>query len=532
VSRKSRIAVMILTATLVALSVGAVPGAMAKSSSSAHALRFRVVKRTSHYDVVKGYSHRFGVRRGAHKVTVHGFGRFKLVWRTPHFVFLRAIMGHAPPTPMITSPNSGAFVRSARTTIAWRMSSTVSSGYFRVSLKSTLDGTSTDLTATRIPANRTTPGYVVEWDVAQAVGAYRLWVYYYAASGSALASDVSDRTVTISPAPLPTPSSAPLPSSACQFGVHMDLTYNGDAWQRAQAIQAVHDVLRAQISRNSLLWHQVESVRGQRDWSLTDAVVAELASGGIEPLFAIYGSPSWANGIPESTDDYYLYVPTAEGDFEAWLADYVAFVKEAVIRYQGRVHKWEIGNEANEHYFWKPKPDPNQYARFYTAIRDAILSVDPQAQVAMGGLAGLLYCGPEDYTGMQFLKAMNARGIYPENVAIHPYCSKNQPPTQHIAGEGNFDDIQAIHDYLKTVNRPVSIWVTEWGWPVGAVTEQQQADYMRTSLDMIRSEYTYVTVATAFFDHDRPPFSYGLFDGDFNPRPAAYAFGSFVDSLK
>jgi hypothetical protein len=218
-------------------------------------------------------------------------------------------------------------------------------------LKSTLDGASTGLTGASIPATHGATSYSVPWQVAQAVGVYRLWVHYYDANGSVLASDVSDGAVSITATPAPTPTPAvtptpePTPSSTCQYGVHMDLTWEGYAWRRAKAIQAVHDVLHAQISRNSLLWHQVESARGVRYWSCTDAVVAELTSAGVEPLFVIYGSPSWASGTPESTSEYYLYVPREEGAFAAWLADYVSFVKDAVTRYQGRVRKWEIGNE-------------------------------------------------------------------------------------------------------------------------------------------------------------------------------------------
>jgi Glycosyl hydrolase catalytic core. len=311
----------------------------------------------------------------------------------------------------------------------------------------------------------------------------------------------------------------------------MDLTYDGYAWRRAKAIQSAHDILHAQISRNSLLWHQVESVQGVRDWSRTDAVVAELASAGIEPLFVVYGSPAWANGTLEGTPDSYLHVPTEATAFDTWLAGYASFAKEAATRYRGKVQKWEIGNEENQHYFWKPTPNPDQYARFYTTIRDAILSVDPDAQIAMGGLAGLLFCGPGDYTGLDFLKAINARGIYPENVAVHPYSSKNQAPTDHVAWQGNFDDVQAIHQYLTSLGRPTSIWITEWGWQVGAVTEQQQAEYLRSSLEIIASQYTYVTIATVFVDYDRPSYSQGLFTADFTPRPAAYAFGNFMAGL-
>ena len=90
---------------------------MATSSSSSKALRFTVVKRTAHYDVVKGHSMRFAVRRGAHKVVLHGVERYRVVKRTHRYVFLRAVSHNVTAKPTIISPNGGGFVLGASTTI-------------------------------------------------------------------------------------------------------------------------------------------------------------------------------------------------------------------------------------------------------------------------------------------------------------------------------------------------------------------------------------------------------------------------------
>src|SRR5690606_31832054 len=78
------------------------------------------------------------------------------------------------------------------------------------------------------------------------------------------------------------------------IGLHMDLHWDGHAWRREQAIQAAKQV-GARVSRSSFLWHLIEPSRGNRNWSRMDAVVNELVAAGLEPLFAFYGSPSWAN---------------------------------------------------------------------------------------------------------------------------------------------------------------------------------------------------------------------------------------------
>jgi polysaccharide biosynthesis protein PslG len=317
--------------------------------------------------------------------------------------------------------------------------------------------------------------------------------------------------------------------SAARFGVHMDLGFQDDAGRRRQSVRAARDLLQAQISRNSLLWHQIEPVPGSRDFRRADAFIKELRAAEIEPLLVVYGSPSWANGVPETVDDHYLYVPGEEAVFDRWLDRYAEFLRAAAARYRGQVIKWELWNEPNEHFFWKPRPSPQQYARFFRRMRDAILAGNPEAEIALGGLAGISATGRGDIRGVDFLRRLLQFGVRPQVVAVHPYPGKGQPPDVHLVGENNFDDIARIRAELVRRDHPVRLWVTEWGWPTDHVDPNLQASYIARSLELIVTRYPYVTVATVFIDHDRPPrFFHGLLDADLHPKPAARAFARFV----
>ncbi len=326
---------------------------------------------------------------------------------------------------------------------------------------------------------------------------------------------------------LPAPAHA-----ATEYGVHMDASWDGYQWRRDQVIAQARDVLHAQVARNSFLWHLIEPTEGHRDWSRMDSLVDGLTSAGIDPEMVVYGSPSWANGTPTSTSSYYLYVPTDDAAFQRWVDQYVDFMREAVRRYRGRVEKWELWNEQNLHWNWNPAPSVDQYARWYTAVRNAILEEDPNAQVAIGGLGGLSATGPNNIKGLDFLDQLLARGIKPDYVAIHPYSGQQQAPDTHIRYETNFDDIALVHDHLTARGSDAPIWVTEWGWPTTQVDLATQAAYLIKSLQMIETQYTYVKLATYFINYDRAAYSYGLFDSSLNPKPAALAFGQFMDSLK
>ena len=132
----------------------------------------------------------------------------------------------------------------------------------------------------------------------------------------------------------------PTSASAFQLGLHMDITWYKDSSLRANSISKAKSI-GAMVSRNSFLWHLIEPTKGVYDWTIYDSVVNELLKARIEPLFCIYGSPSWANGVPTSTNYHYLYVPTNETHFELWVKNYETFVKAAVNRYAGRVKKWD-----------------------------------------------------------------------------------------------------------------------------------------------------------------------------------------------
>lgn len=341
------------------------------------------------------------------------------------------------------------------------------------------------------------------------------------------------KSTTSPPTPAPgdtaTPAPTPVPGGEQLYGLHMDLTWNDGASWRAAAVGRAQAV-GSRVSRNSFLWHRIEPVRGQKNWSTPDAVVREVRAAGMEPVFAIYGSPLWANGQASSVSDAYLYVPQDGAAFSRWVAEYAAFVREAVTRYRGQVTKWELWNEQNEHYFWKPAPNLDRYAEWYRAVYAAAKAADPSAQIAMGGMAGVAYSGAQDIAGRTFLAGLYQRGIYPDIVNIHPYPIQNQAPDVTIQFENNFTDIatiKAVMDQHGQGNKPM--WVTEWGWNLGAVSEAQQATYVQRSLEMLASRYPYVTLATYFQDMDVGGYRYGLYRGDGSARPAATSFKNFMN---
>ncbi len=318
------------------------------------------------------------------------------------------------------------------------------------------------------------------------------------------------------------------PAMACAgplLGVNSVLELEGERG-RAASIAAIQG-LGARVVRLTLRWNWIEPERGELDWSAMDGTLAQLSAARIEPLLVIVGSPRWASGAPAGEQRPDLYVPPPGPRFSAWLDRYARFVSAAVERYGDAVRLWEIWNEPNLAKLWRPRPDPSEYRRLYERLRATILSLDPGAEVAVGGLAGLTVASSPSLPGRAFLRRLARTHPPLDAVAVHAYATGEHGPEVHVPGENNFDDVDRVHDELVREGYRVPIWITEWGWSSVTVGVRRQARYVRQSLAMIRRGFPFVPVATYFLDRDLPPaFRGGLLTRHLRPKPAARAFRS------
>jgi polysaccharide biosynthesis protein PslG len=322
------------------------------------------------------------------------------------------------------------------------------------------------------------------------------------------------------------------PPTACPapaVGVDTSLGYGQGG---ASTVAAIQKILRPQLVRDSLLWSRIEPVQGERDWSVPDAELELLRAAGIQPLLIVLGSPSWANGVRNSTPDGYLHVPSRGPALAAWLKHYSEFLAAAVRRYHVVVKRWEIWNEPNLSPFWQPRPNPLVYLDVYETLRATILRVDPSAQVAVGGLGDLSFAPRGDLSGLAFLRALTRTRRPLGNVAIHPYATSDHAPGVEIPGDNNFVDIARVHNQLVAAGERASIWVTEWGWSSASIGQVRQAQYVDRALTMLQNRYRFVTVATYFAARDTPPASVqGLLDENLSPKPAAAVFRAHAERL-
>lgn len=192
------------------------------------------------------------------------------------------------------------------------------------------------------------------------------------------------------------------------------------------------------VRYNGVLWSDVEPQEGDLDWSklgnLEDSL-QQAARLNQEVILVVRGTPDWAQALPGSACG-----PIAP----AKLAAFGDFMAGLVSRYSQppySVSYWELGNEpdieptlvpgSSPYGCWGDATDENygggRYADMLKAIYPRIKSVNPAAQVLVGGL--LLDCDPvhppenKDCRPAKFFEGLLAAGgaDYFDGVSFHAY---------------------------------------------------------------------------------------------------------------
>jgi hypothetical protein len=226
-------------------------------------------------------------------------------------------------------------------------------------------------------------------------------------------------------------------TSSSFFGVNGAMLRSRTAPDKAASL----DGLASSMGQQGISWARLtfdqsveERQRGTFNWYVPDTMVAALARHGVQGAADFVGTAAWA-------DDPGLLSFCGSRAYPADIPGWAEWVAAAAGRYGSNgtfwtahpelprfpIRTWEIGNEVNSDAFWCPSADPGQYARVYAASASAIRSVDPSAQVIVGGLVQQF----ERSSANQIEVSSFLRGMIAANpalpgmisaVGIHPYA--------------------------------------------------------------------------------------------------------------
>jgi hypothetical protein len=291
------------------------------------------------------------------------------------------------------------------------------------------------------------------------------------------------------------------------------------------------------------------------NWDVYDRIVFYATSVGARVLFAIEGTPRWANGGTSSN-----HAPKNPSD----LRD---FAEAAAQRYSGSftgpdgrtipaVRLWAAWNEPNNPVFLRPQfvrkrgqwiiQSAIDYAKICTAIYDGVHGTLLQGEKVACGLTSPRgnnnpRSGRASVSPLAFLRALKSAGLKRfDAYAHHPYYGQaretptTKPPSPRGASPtavtlGNFDSLvkELTRLYGK---RP--IWITEYGYQTNppdrtfGVSPAKQAAYLKQAFAVARKNPR-IDMMLWFLVRDEPRLSgwqSGLMTAAWKPKPAFTAF--------
>ena len=295
-------------------------------------------------------------------------------------------------------------------------------------------------------------------------------------------------------------------------------------------------------------WRRIEVERGVYEWREYDRIAGHLAEEGITPIPYVFGTP-------QHLSDHVTEPPTAmSGGLAAWKR----FLKAAARRYgpDGEFWNifeiqhpgippqpftvWEIWNEQNGPAFWRPRPDPEAYAKLVKVSDRVLNKIDPHSETMV---AGMFATPSSDFAihAFEFLRRVyrvpGAREAI-DGVGIHPYGK-------------NLEEVETqIERTRKIMNghgdSAADTWVTEIGWASDSTIDSDlakspgiQAQLLSGAYDMFLANREDWRLRAALWYSWRDPDpanehlcewcpAAGLLDRDLDAKPAWLAFTRFT----
>jgi hypothetical protein len=233
--------------------------------------------------------------------------------------------------------------------------------------------------------------------------------------------------------------STPVPAS--YFGIHIHRPSAG-SWPQIPAAE-----WRLWDSEGSV-WYNLEPHRGQWNFAQLDRDVAMAEEHHVGLLLTLGQSPPWASSRPKDPPTWRPGGPAPPADEQDWKS----YVHTVAVRYQGRIHTYEVWNEPNLKEFYSGTPE-----QLVALARDAyeiIHQIDPTAVVVSPSITGSYGIGWLRH----YLDA--GGGQYADVIGYHFYASPKAPEAS-IATMLQVREVMCNHHLENT-----SLWDTETGFSI------------------------------------------------------------------
>ena len=281
-----------------------------------------------------------------------------------------------------------------------------------------------------------------------------VWLVWHAYTGAAAAA-----AIPAAPAAPPSPAATPALSfphftAGFQGLMQRSVPANGALPHGAQSMpgEAEQILAAASFLRDNVVWSDVETAKGQYNFSRTDALLAEYdAAGGRSSMrwmaTLAYSNPLYdAPGPPTSTEG---------------VAAFVAFTDAAVRRYQGRGVLWELWCEPNGVFWDGGKGNVTQYISLAAAVHKGVTAAGLGTEAFIGPNTAMWWQYDVD---LPFLEGCLRGGALSFWSAINLHLYRASPPE---TVQDSYRKTRAlIQKYLPKGATMPPLISGEWGYSV------------------------------------------------------------------
>jgi len=328
--------------------------------------------------------------------------------------------------------------------------------------------------------------------------------------------------------------------SAPFYGVNSHLSWF-DSEAEVDRVAQLMDEAGVGIVRTVLDWPSIEPKPGVWRWEGFDRAVERLEEKDIAILGLLDGSAPWATSAPSLSEPYWQKWPSHD------LAAFARYVKAVVERYDGDglsdapgspvIRYWEIWNEPNTAFFWRPGPSPEDYVRLLRVSYRAIKLANPSAVVVMGGIAGNGVSYPtfgladDERNFLQQVYDHGGKNFFDvANVHLYPYTYELSRPELMATLQDALDETRSVMAANGDGDKP--IWITEIGFSTALFPDEYEGQPDAVIASWLRNVYRQLSGAEAVFWYmfedegtdENPEAHFGLVEYDGRLKESYYAY--------
>jgi polysaccharide biosynthesis protein PslG len=216
--------------------------------------------------------------------------------------------------------------------------------------------------------------------------------------------------------------------------------------------------------RIAMHWAYLEPERGHFNLVAFDPMVKAMQQHQLKPVGFLVGSAPFATTAPADSPYQDSFPPKDN-----------ALYSESLVRlakHYDTFEAWQIWNEPNIFPFWRPKEDPQAYAKLLFQSAGALRAQVPGKTVVAGGMA--YYSNMPSHRGELMLQSLLKMGVAQQKLvmAYHPYTE--QPEGASLKKRDYLEHSNFINGALRR-HGIEQIWATEWGWSSYSGPREMQA---------------------------------------------------------